>query len=913
MITKTQNKSNFFFRIFLPIFLTISLFVIATYFVFIPTFHEQLIVHKHEMMKELTHTAWSILDKYHKLESKKEMSLEDAQLKAKESIKALRYGVDGKDYYWLTDMTPKMIMHPYRTDLDGVNLDDYKDQNGKLLFVEFVKIVKAKGDGHVRYMWQARDNADLILPKISYVKGFAPWGWIIGTGIYINDIKVQTQRILNKILLVSFLIILILVVLTLFVFKNSLKIETDKQNAQTLLKKSEERYRTLVESATDGILMFLDNKLIYTNKVLQQMIGKDKIYTIFEIIPEMADHGHIENTLINFLNGEKVPKHFETSLLKADRQKLKVLISISIINFMNKPGHILTVKDLTKNENLLHKRNFHEEFTSLINVIDFGIFRISPDKNPVIEAANRYALKILEISDQDIMSTQFRDCFHQKSKIDSLLHVLHEKGQVKQFEIKKIDKDNNTLVLNITLTQVLDESGHVEHYDGAIFDNSKSATTMKHLQNEVNSLNSSRNILLGPVLPFIEKTPGEDNQETSREHISENTLVVDAITKMENRRIDSLAVIDQSNNICGKVNIWKLKALSYNSLDRFCLQIESAVHLNEIVNIKQSYPWFVKNLVESGVSPIIITSIISKLSDSILSKLIQLAIDELGNPPCNFSYIALGSQARAEQTLVTDQDNAIIFENCNTNENLLAKEYFSKLATKVSKWLHMSGYKYCASDVMAKNPKWCLSLHEWKENFSIWIDTANANDLMSVSIFFDFRTIYGEKSYSDNLFTHIQTTLNNKTIFFNNLVANTLSFKLPTDFWGHIQTQKGEEDGEGHRTFNIKRIMNPIVHFVRIYSLKHKMISLNTKQRIDEILQKEIFNSMEYDELNSTYNFLLKLKLEHQAKLISNNQTLNNNVEVMELNILERDLLEKSVQIVISLQKRLAMDFNIEA
>jgi len=113
---------------------------------------------------------------------------------AKRGISELRYGSDAKDYFWINDMHPKMVMHPIKPALNGQDLSDFKDPNGKHLFNEFVKVCREKGEGFVDYMWP-KPGYDKPIPKLSYVKLFKPWKWIVGTGIYLDDIKaVEIQK-----------------------------------------------------------------------------------------------------------------------------------------------------------------------------------------------------------------------------------------------------------------------------------------------------------------------------------------------------------------------------------------------------------------------------------------------------------------------------------------------------------------------------------------------------------------------------------------------------------------------------------------------------------------------------------------------------------------------------------------------
>ena len=130
-------------------------------------------------------TAFGILEHFQSLASKGDMSEADAKTTALAAIKALRYG-DG-EYFWVTDMHPRMVMHPTKPELDNTDLTETKDPTGKHMNVDMVNIVKAQGEGFVSYMWQKSGEQDPV-PKISYVKGFAPWGWIVGSGLYMDSV-----------------------------------------------------------------------------------------------------------------------------------------------------------------------------------------------------------------------------------------------------------------------------------------------------------------------------------------------------------------------------------------------------------------------------------------------------------------------------------------------------------------------------------------------------------------------------------------------------------------------------------------------------------------------------------------------------------------------------------------------------
>jgi methyl-accepting chemotaxis protein len=142
-----------------------------------------------EPLHNAVNTAYSIIVA---VEKENDLSLEQKQRKAAAMIKALRYGPENKDYFWINDMHPTMVMHPYKPKLDGKDLSGFKDPNGKKLFVEFVNTCRENGEGFVDYYWP-KYGADKPQPKLSFVKLFKPWNWIIGTGVYMEVAESRLQ------------------------------------------------------------------------------------------------------------------------------------------------------------------------------------------------------------------------------------------------------------------------------------------------------------------------------------------------------------------------------------------------------------------------------------------------------------------------------------------------------------------------------------------------------------------------------------------------------------------------------------------------------------------------------------------------------------------------------------------------
>lgn len=153
-------------------------------------------------LEAINRTALSILERYHTMETSGALSRQDAQNEAKQVISAMRYA-DGSGYLWINDMRPFMVMHPTRPELDGTDLRQNQDPTGKLIFVEFTNLVKAQGHGFVDYYWPKPDAREPV-EKYSHVVGFAPWGWVIGTGVYVDDLKgIFFETFLTKLALFS--------------------------------------------------------------------------------------------------------------------------------------------------------------------------------------------------------------------------------------------------------------------------------------------------------------------------------------------------------------------------------------------------------------------------------------------------------------------------------------------------------------------------------------------------------------------------------------------------------------------------------------------------------------------------------------------------------------------------------------
>jgi len=169
-------------------------------------YRERVYTEKITAMKNVVSVVNSLLAQYDDKVKKGELKLAEAQKLAARDVQALRYA--GDEYFWINDLSPKMVMHPLNPDLNGKDLSENKDPNGKRIFVEFAKVGREKGEGAVEYQWPKAGETKPI-DKVSYVMLFKPWGWIVGSGIYIDDVQKELSTVTAIIVTVMVLGILL--------------------------------------------------------------------------------------------------------------------------------------------------------------------------------------------------------------------------------------------------------------------------------------------------------------------------------------------------------------------------------------------------------------------------------------------------------------------------------------------------------------------------------------------------------------------------------------------------------------------------------------------------------------------------------------------------------------------------------
>jgi len=389
--------------------------------------------------------------------------------------------------------------------------------------------------------------------------------------------------------------------------------------------------------------------------------------------------------------------------------------------------------------------------------------------------------------------------------------------------------------------------------------------------------------------------------------VSEFALVFEAMMLMMENNIRHLAVTDVNETVVGVLSDRDLLSAQGQSPVFLIREIADATSIEEIIACHNRLPQIIRSLITSGAQADNVTHFITTVSDSILNKIMGFTLDQIGPPPARFVFMILGSEGRREQTLKTDQDNAIVYEDVPEAAEADVRKYFLKFGEIACGLLDQVGYDFCTGGVMAKNPKWCQSLSAWKSYFSSWIHTAEAEDLLQASIFFDFRGGYGEFDLIDDLREHLFVSLGGWAGFFRHLTENALYFRPPLGFFGTFVV---ESKGEHRDKFDIKSAMTPIVDFARIYALRHKVEETNTLDRLAYLRRKEVLRQKEYEELEKAYGFMLQLRFVRQITAIVDEKSKPDNyINPKDLTRIEQKMLKEIFVRVGQFQSKMEFDF----
>lgn len=388
----------------------------------------------------------------------------------------------------------------------------------------------------------------------------------------------------------------------------------------------------------------------------------------------------------------------------------------------------------------------------------------------------------------------------------------------------------------------------------------------------------------------------------------------EAMMMMLKRNIHHLPVVDGPKPI-GMVTVSDLIRLESQSSVYLVSDIYKQNSVTDLAGRSKALRQLFVSLEESHASAENITHVITSVNDAITCRMLELAEIELleqgmEKPDLDFAWIVLGSQAREEQTIHSDQDNAIIFSD--EYDEALHGEYFKKLSKFMNDGLNECGYIYCPGNIMASNDKLRVTLEKWKKNFDQWIKSPTPNALLHIGIYFDMRFVAGTEKLYKKLAKHVKKTAAGQTMFLAHMANNALNHKPPLGFFRKFVL---EHDGTHDNTINLKnKGVAPIVDIARVYALACGITEANTNKRLRLLKElpedKRIMSAKSCRNLAEAIELISFIRISHQVKQIKNHENPTNYFDPKTLSTLERSHLRDAFKMAAEQQKAMAQHFG---
>ncbi len=910
------KRKRFLVKIDLPALSAVILFAGMIFIYLIPGFEKVMMDHKRTLIHEMTSSAYSLLEHYHSLEEEGTLDPQQAREQAREAITAIRYGEDLKDYFWITDRHPVMIAHPYRPDLNGKDLTNFHDSRGRAIFVEFVQAVVEKGESYVEYMWQWNDDSTRIVPKLSYVRLFEPWGWVIGTGIYIEDVRTEIRHMEIRAMAISGVFGLVIFALLFGISLQSHKIEQKRSLAEEELRKSRELYRTLAEAASEGVIIWSDQGL-QANKTLLSWIG----FAAEEILEKPISEILISRSIIDTDNPTKLyeelaaRQYVDCMLRTKSGRQISCHADLSRITFGDRQGVLAVIRQAQS----LSSASGLQLPVSLLENTGTGFFRITYGKKPKFIHATAPALNITGYADQnELHQLNPEALFADIHQFEHIIQTLENGRNITNREVLLVRKNGTevrTLVSLIITGNGADEKwcdGSIEYLSasssgsrlplsgndafGASYitgapvsaimrppivcpENTtliRATSLMKESDTGVIVVVNSSGDPLGVADARSIGTGLSQGAPPALEifrfmkapplFIREDATVAAAMEKIRGSATECLLVVNAEEKLTGLITNQELAHASSMAPGLIINDITGAATINGLKKIYHQSHKATLAMIPGNADPHTLSLHVSSIADAICTRVIGLCIEAEGKPPCRFAFIQTGSAGRREQSFITDQDNAIIFENLEGEELDKANHYFLSLGKRINDMLDTVGFRLCKGNNMAGNPKWCQPVDRWKNYFTDWIRMPGPSEILDISIFFDFRFCYGDSLLSNELREHVKTSLQTSDIFFYHM-SMALKQLNPS------RSVLSEE------TTDIKRLLMPLIGVIRLYALKYGLDGLSTVDRIIELHEgRHISPELLRDALRA-WRDLAYIRLLHQASCISNGREPDNRVD----------------------------------
>lgn len=385
--------------------------------------------------------------------------------------------------------------------------------------------------------------------------------------------------------------------------------------------------------------------------------------------------------------------------------------------------------------------------------------------------------------------------------------------------------------------------------------------------------------------------------------VSAEALAFEVLLHMMNGHIHHLPVTEAGRPV-GVITSTDLVRLEHANPVYLVRDVAAQQSVEGVAKVVARLSQTVARLVSQDATADDIGKVVTSVADSVARKVISLAEAELGRPPEPYCWMVLGSQARGESALGSDQDNAIIL--CD-GAGVEGQRYVAALAEKVVQGLEQCGYPRCEGDVMATNPRWRQDLTGWRREFAKWLHEPTADALLHTGIFFDARALAGDTSLFTQLYQGVQAQAKRSPRFLGLLAAQAVRHEPPLGFFRGFVLQK---EGDHKDTLDLKwGGIGAVQETARVYALAAGSPAMRTHERISDAAVANLMSHETATELRDAYEFISYVRLEHQVARLHDGQPPNNNVDPEKLTSLERRHLRDAFGVLRTVQGQLAQRY----
>ncbi|MFT3889141.1 MAG: DUF294 nucleotidyltransferase-like domain-containing protein [Arachnia sp.] len=384
--------------------------------------------------------------------------------------------------------------------------------------------------------------------------------------------------------------------------------------------------------------------------------------------------------------------------------------------------------------------------------------------------------------------------------------------------------------------------------------------------------------------------------------VGSDALALDVLLSLVEHRIHHLPVLD-GGQVVGMVTSGDLMRLERSSPLYLVGDLARQHDVPGLAAVMARLPRLVGRLLRQDATAEDISRIVSRTTEALWQRLAELGEERLGPPPVPYCWIALGSLARQEQALGSDQDHAFILDDTALPEH---DAYFAELAEFLTSALVQCGFSRCDGDVMATNPRWRQPLGEWWRIFSSWLAAPTADAVLHSSIFFDLRPVHGERSLAVQLHGRVLASAPQATRFLGHLAAHANDIEVPIGFWRGFVLEK---QGAHRDRLDVKKGgINPIVDVARLYALKWGLPQVGTRARLTAAAE----HGASVDNLLDAHEFLGYTRLQHQGRQVAGGLPPDNFIAPGELSEFERRTLRDAFSYVGKAQHALTVSFQTQ-